>query len=437
MPELNPQAEGWLAELKDTFEARRDDYAWTEVVGGYSTVTPNPVIVHMVVRFHPREDTPRPSRTNYRHFTLFSVAAEVTDGWAVFESLARDHEVSLGTGFPPLRFPNSRVDQPYRHDSKSYPSDEDWPVDVGLLTANPDGRLQHELLASSRGPLYSGPQEAINEVTHVPVGWRGYAPSVYLIMPDRRARIVAPHFSSTCITGSVERGPVPTEGLVLKGYASPVDSATRNRERISAFEPPARFELDEPSGPFTFDTGFFPNHFILVLIEKGSDSTLDRREYESSRMALANDLSFQANSTYLEDLIRGGESERVEFKESFEGNDSWLRSVTAFSNGAGGTLLFGVADDGSVVGLSSPKSSEWVAQKIRAAIEPFPSYRYEVAEVHAKTIAYIDVESGLEKPYSVRDLGIFVRAQATTRQASRHEFLLLAREAFGETRRQT
>ena len=31
---------------------------------------------------------------------------------------------------------------------------------------------------------------------------------------------------------------------------------------------------------------------------------------------------------------------------------SWLKSVSAFANGEGGTLIFGISDDDQVVGLS-------------------------------------------------------------------------------------
>ena len=31
---------------------------------------------------------------------------------------------------------------------------------------------------------------------------------------------------------------------------------------------------------------------------------------------------------------------------------SWLKSVSAFANGEGGTLLFGISDDDQVVGLA-------------------------------------------------------------------------------------
>ena len=47
------------------------------------------------------------------------------------------------------------------------------------------------------------------------------------------------------------------------------------------------------------------------------------------------------------------EATDLDFKVALETKKpkSWLKSVSAFANGIGGVLLFGVADDRSVVGL--------------------------------------------------------------------------------------
>ena len=51
----------------------------------------------------------------------------------------------------------------------------------------------------------------------------------------------------------------------------------------------------------------------------------------------------------IESLIQAGESETVEFKETWRDSDA-LRELAVFANTRGGTLLVGVADDSSVVG---------------------------------------------------------------------------------------
>ena len=57
--------------------------------------------------------------------------------------------------------------------------------------------------------------------------------------------------------------------------------------------------------------------------------------------------------SYLEELIRGGESDCVEFKSERPASDKkYLKTVVAFANGKGGHLLFGIEDGGRrVVGV--------------------------------------------------------------------------------------
>jgi hypothetical protein len=429
VPELTEQATSWLSVLKTTFESRRGDYEWAEVIGGYSTATATPMIAHLVIRLHPADDLLNEARTDYAHFTLFSRAINPQAAWDLFEALTRQLEVSIGTGLPPLRFGACTLDEPARWDSNSFPSSEAWPTDVGLLNGTSDGRLRHELLASWKGDIFTGPHEAITETTRVPVGYRGFSPTVFILMPDRRCRLSEPKLSSKSVSGQVVRGPVAHGSLTLRGYASPVGSAARQRERLDTFGPPSRFEIDEPRGPFLLETGFFPNHLIIALIDKGSDRVLDQREYESARLVLANDITFEADSGHIEDLIAGGESDRVEFKENFEGGEGWIKTVCAFANGEGGVIFFGVRNDTSVAGLASPKTADWITQKVRT-VEPFPRYSLVPLQLQEKSVVYIDVAAGAEKPYSVQGQGVFVRAQATTRQATRHELLLLAKNAL-------
>jgi hypothetical protein len=70
----------------------------------------------------------------------------------------------------------------------------------------------------------------------------------------------------------------------------------------------------------------------------------------------------------VEDLIAEGESDELEFKSSLRWDlkeqavnkrleDVIMKSVAAFANGNGGTLLIGVKDDGEVLGLERDYSS--------------------------------------------------------------------------------
>lgn len=427
MTELGEQAQGWLDSLRATFTKRKGDYAWAEIAGGYSTTAASPMIAFMVIRMH-SEGTPQKAwHGRYSHLSLFEQAVAPEAGWGIFENLVLERPVSIGGDVPHLGFCKPSLDEPRRLNSHRYPFSEDWPCDVGTLTNNNGGQVFHELLVSSDGPLYPGSQYALEEVTGLPMAWNGFRRTVYIVLPDRRCRVKGLQISSTSISGTIERGPVPSGRLALKVYATPFDQSARQheRERLGKYPVPHQFSLEEPNGPFEFHVDSFQFEVLAAVVEHGSNAVLDMKSYEFGRESLSGDVALEADESYLEAVIHEGESNQMEFKETPEGGDSWLRTVCAFSNGIGGSLIFGVKDDASIVGLKSPKGEDWYTQRIRDSIEPFPTCEFKTSTVGGAMIEYLTVEPGTEKPYCVRDHGVFVRIQATTRQANREELLRL------------
>lgn len=55
-------------------------------------------------------------------------------------------------------------------------------------------------------------------------------------------------------------------------------------------------------------------------------------------------------------MIQSGEGFQVEFKRKISSAEKIARALIAFANTRGGTILFGVDDDGSIVGVESEKT---------------------------------------------------------------------------------
>lgn len=90
------------------------------------------------------------------------------------------------------------------------------------------------------------------------------------------------------------------------------------------------------------------------------------------------------------------ETRILEFKETI--TNTFLKTVSAFSNYNGGTILFGVDDDGNVKGLSDVKQACLdIENKINDSISPQPNYTLEIQN-DDQTIK-LTVKSGLQKPY--------------------------------------
>lgn len=79
---------------------------------------------------------------------------------------------------------------------------------------------------------------------------------------------------------------------------------------------------------------------------------------------------------------------------------SWLKSVSAFANGEGGTLIFGVSDDDHIIGLADAKGdAERISEEIKSKLDPVPAVNLELKEADGKALVLLHVYPGQETPY--------------------------------------
>ena len=93
------------------------------------------------------------------------------------------------------------------------------------------------------------------------------------------------------------------------------------------------------------------------------------------------------------------ETKTLECKETV--TNTFLKTVSAFSNYDGGTIFFGIDDDGNVKGLPDVRQACLdIENKINDSISPQPNYTLEIQN-NDQTIK-LTVKSGLQKPYLYR-----------------------------------
>ena len=79
---------------------------------------------------------------------------------------------------------------------------------------------------------------------------------------------------------------------------------------------------------------------------------------------------------------------------------SWLKSVSAFANGEGGILIFGISDDDQIVGLADAKGdAEKISEEIKSKLDPIPVVNLDLKEVEGKNLVLLHVYPGQETPY--------------------------------------
>ena len=91
-----------------------------------------------------------------------------------------------------------------------------------------------------------------------------------------------------------------------------------------------------------------------------------------------------------------------DYKEMLEEKKpkSWLKSISAFANGLGGSLFFGVDNDGVVKGLNDVQGvCETVSSKIRDYMDPLPEVEMIPLTVDGHDVLQVKISPGSYTPY--------------------------------------
>ena len=90
------------------------------------------------------------------------------------------------------------------------------------------------------------------------------------------------------------------------------------------------------------------------------------------------------------------ETRTLEYKS--EVTNSFLKTVSAFSNFGTGKILFGVADDGAVIGIDNPDQKCLdIENRINDSISPKPDYSLSINRLN--NVITLDITEGRYKPY--------------------------------------
>lgn len=97
-----------------------------------------------------------------------------------------------------------------------------------------------------------------------------------------------------------------------------------------------------------------------------------------------------------------GETTTYDKKEKIERNKSksWLKSISAFANGEGGTLIFGISDNNEIIGLTNAEEdAEFISEAIKTKLDPIPTIDLKFKELNGKKLIFLYVNEGQETPY--------------------------------------
>lgn len=102
-------------------------------------------------------------------------------------------------------------------------------------------------------------------------------------------------------------------------------------------------------------------------------------------------------------LIREGEHQKQDFKFCITDSRKIARSLVAFANSDGGSLLIGVKDNGNIVGVQSDEEYYMVESAARIYSNPPIAFTTRQWNYDGKTVLQVTVEPSTHKPHFAKD----------------------------------
>lgn len=166
----------------------------------------------------------------------------------------------------------------------------------------------------------------------------------------------------------------------------------------------------------------FPRDLLVVLLSRKDGELVDRRSFLAGSQYVAEGVMIEAPEQDIEQLIQMGESETVEFKREIpQQRDQIAVGATALANRRGGRIFIGVADDCSIFGCKLDKPKDTITQILRSYCDPPLDVVIDEVQIRGLAVVVVTVPEGRDKPYAVKDKGVFIRTGATKRPATRYE----------------
>lgn len=280
----------------------------------------------------------------------------------------------------------------------------------GTMSKENSSSPYHDALAGGiHNPPYPSLTEALKHIFKLELGMDDYynEPSFTIVVPDARARISEVGIHGRQIRVKVEDRQSKQGDLVVQAFASG-SKFTTSVPKLEADGSAFRLVLDGRPDLLMIT---LCNTAGEVLDMKKINRRYRRRDWDPT-------VTIEDSKGDLKNIILTGEGQDVEFKRHLNEPQKFVDSVVSFSNGAGGKILVGVGDDGSIVGVDDPQSvittiNTWASQYC----DPKPLlHAYHSKELR---IVVVEVGQGNNKPYFMRERGCFIRQGDADVHASR------------------
>lgn len=106
---------------------------------------------------------------------------------------------------------------------------------------------------------------------------------------------------------------------------------------------------------------------------------------------------------YIHDLIKQGENQQLDFKFEIADSKKIARTLSAFANTDGGTLLIGVKDNGSITGINSAEEYHMLEAAANMYCRPEINFKAKEWNIDGKRILEVHIPKDPFVPYLAPD----------------------------------
>ena len=412
--EIDERTRKNLKEIFEIIEKRKETFG--KVLVGLAFLKNELRVCFGIVKFLSKGETPFQETTyDYGSFILSKKCVEIPEAVALVRSIFENQVFKLN-GWPeiPLKvhLGNTRFIQSRgRH---GYVSSE-WPMlyASGRIDDSTRGTIPQDSLSKLEMPLFPSGMEAINAFLklHIPEDWRSLESQIDLRIPDYRARIKNLRLAGNRVTVEVETKEATQKDVLAKLYCK------SERKSYTSGDLPLE---DGHANYITEEESFQVEAHILSAVDGES---IDRRKFDYRYPSREEGIILEEIEAQLLDTINKGENANVEFKKELDKAHAreFLETVVAFANTDGGIVFLGVDDNCRIRGFKENVDAR-IVDLIADLCDPSIAVQIDSGVlVQGTPITLVKVLEGTNKPYTLKDRGIFVRRGSTDRQIKRTE----------------
>lgn len=357
------------------------------------------------------EDDEFSEKLEYDDFILNKVSITVDDFHDMLGDLVRTGELKVKNCPDVKATGNFETDSRWRYrSSKDEWIKNEWPTHHYIFKIDSEviGYPSGNPLVSTRYPHFPNSESAIKYYNDIDL--ISHSGSIFLFLPNYQLKIDKLSMGSEYLDLKLILNDIKQEELIGKLYCE-------KERRIKTED----FYIDE--NPKRIHLDFIPDIMSIYVLKNDGDILDFRRIYLSWPSSPSKDVIINLKENDILTMIKQGENQHIEFKKELNNKykGEFIESVVAFANGEGGAILLGVDDKSKIVGFSTDKIEEQIINIIRSWCDPFIEPEIKSVTIDDKPITIIGISKGTNKPYTLRDRGVYVRRGSTDRIASRIE----------------